>query len=32
MVKVEHRQGRAVVKVVSEVTDELAVELVSRIR
>ena len=32
MLKTEHRRGRAVVKVTSAVTDELAVELVSCIR
>ena len=32
MLKTEHRQGHAVIKVVSDVTEELAIELVARIR
>lgn len=32
MLKTEHRQGRAVVKVVSDITEELAIELVAHIR
>ena len=32
MLKTEHRQGRAVVKVVSNITEELAIELVAQVR
>ena len=32
MLKTEHRQGRAVVKVVSTITEELAIELVAHLR
>ena len=32
MLKTEHRQGRAVVKVVSDITEGLAIELVAHIR